>query len=1776
VLTAACLGLGPVSIGIGPAAVELGPTSAHAAALPFSAPTLVDDEKPYVLGGSGPSSISCPTSSLCFGIDQEEDVLSSSAPTAAEPSWTLDTLSPLLSKNEELDKLETISCPTTKLCVATDSRGDVITSTDPTAGASTSWTVKNLGLDSISYLACVSETLCIGINGAGDVVSSTNPGAPTPTWNVTQMVIAHAISAFSCTAAPLCVVSDDDGDVFVSTDPAGGASKWIEVPEVDPSSSKTLIGLPTGLVDLSCVSTPATLCVGTDGEGNLVTSTEPAVAKKSSWKIAKFPEDELTSVSCVASNQCFGRVTPPGDDENPADISSSTTPTAAASWSVHQVSATARFGELTCRSGSGSSFECFATAEDDDSTGWVGSSTSPASGAAWTVADVYGHNPLAAVSCPTSALCVLGDEGGRVLASTDPTSASPSWSARKDVDGGHELDGLSCVTTPSALCAATDDEGEIITSTDPASGASATWTATSIPGLAVLGQVSCTSASLCVALADDGAALASTDPTGGASKWTVTEGADPAADWSTLSCTAAPSLLCVAVDISGDVLTSTDPTAAHPTWTVKSGVDAVEEITGYSFTGVSCASSSLCVAVDGDGNVFVSTDPGEGAEATWSSQHVLAEGDLIESVSCPSSSLCVATDEDGHAIVSVDPAEGAKATWTEQTIDAQLPVQAVSCASAALCVAGDTNGDVVIAAGGTPPPTLTVQLPGTGTGSVSGSGIACPSECSHAYTSGTRVTLSAEAAPGSTFTGWGGACSGTGTCEVTLTAGATVSATFTAATSHELSVALVGSGSGSVSGSEGLQCTSSCTREYPAGAHVTLAATPAAGSTFAGWGGACSGTGSCEVTLSAAEQVTATFLPSGGGEATLSWGTPALIAHQQPWAGVGAKAISCPTSGFCAAVDEAGDVVVSTDPSAGASASWQVTTLETSRANEPTGISCPSSSLCAVVTPSGEVLSSTNPAAAKPAWSAQSVDPHGLSAVSCASASLCVATDGEGRVFVSTDGAAKTWTSKEVAPGKDLTSISCVTTPLCVAVDDDGEAFSSTDPQDGASATWSRQSAIDGSTTDLSGVSCASGALCAIVDGDGRVLTSTDPTAGTATKWSAKKILESGLGLNDLTAVSCPSSGLCVVLGETGEDIVSTDPGEGASAKWASDDVDGSIFTTGLACVSGGSLCVGIDNRGNFFTSLDVTAGATASWATQRPDGENDLSGISCPSGELCVAVDGEGNILTSTDPTAPAPTWQIKPGEASAGLTELTAVACPTSSLCVAVGYNGEIFTSKDPQDGASATWTGQFADTGDANGGFAAVSCPSSSLCVAVDASGNVVSSTDPGAASPHWAELHITAYAGGFPDLTAVSCPSTGLCVALNFGGTTFTSTDPSAGASAQWQEDKTGTDGPNFGLTCPSVGLCVAVGEDAVSITGDPAAGAGASWSLKAGTGFIGDVFGGVDVACPSASLCAVVDSTGNAYVSANPAAGSGSQWSTTHIDSSQAGNQTAGLDALACPTMKLCVAVDDLGYTTVGTPAGASGGSGPGGGSGPSGGSGPQTGSGSGTGSSGAETKGGGTGSGSHSPSGGAGSTTPRTGPSATQLALSCTDSKLALTEVLVHGDRVLLEGVAASSLIGKHVEIVFGGRERVASATVGANGSFSTSAPLPPAGARNGNRARYQARAGGIESLALKLTRRLVLDPPRSSGGRVTLTGQVTLPLAQPIAPILVEQQVSCAKTTTVARVKPAPSGRFTISVPAPRGQRAAIYRLQTKVRGSTHSRALFGTFSLPEPVALG
>ena len=238
---------------------------------------------------------------------------------------------------------------------------------------------------------------------------------------------------------------------------------------------------------------------------------------------------------------------------------------------------------------------------------------------------------------------------------------------------------------------------------------------------------------------------------------------------------------------------------------------------------------------------------------------------------------------------------------------------------------------------------LTVTKAGSGFGTVTSSpaGIACGADCDQEFETSKEVTLTAKAVAGSKFTGWSGSgCSGTGTCNVTMSAAKAVTASFDPVPKQKLTVKKAGSGTGVVtSAPSGIDCRKDCTQEYEEGKEVTLKAVPVEGtnSTFTGWsGGGCSGTESCKVTMSAAKEVTATFVAggtfeieveiagnSGGTVASIPSGVLCPSTCKAPFAkGLEVELVqganegstfvkwggACSGSGVCKLTGEAGDV----------------------------------------------------------------------------------------------------------------------------------------------------------------------------------------------------------------------------------------------------------------------------------------------------------------------------------------------------------------------------------------------------------------------------------------------------------------------------------------------------------------------------------------------------------------------------------------------------------------------------------------------------------------------------------------------------------------------------------------------------------------------------------------------------------------------------------------------------------------------------------------------------
>jgi hypothetical protein len=159
---------------------------------------------------------------------------------------------------------------------------------------------------------------------------------------------------------------------------------------------------------------------------------------------------------------------------------------------------------------------------------------------------------------------------------------------------------------------------------------------------------------------------------------------------------------------------------------------------------------------------------------------------------------------------------------------------------------------------------LSVQKAGSGNGTVTSNpaGIHCGATCTAQFDDGTSVSLTATPATGSVFAGWSGACSGTGTCQVSMTQARSVTATFTLIPTFPLTV--FGAGNGTVtSNPAGINCGGSCSFNFLENTVVQLFAAPLGNWTFDKWSGACSENGACSVTMSQARNVGASFIPPG-------------------------------------------------------------------------------------------------------------------------------------------------------------------------------------------------------------------------------------------------------------------------------------------------------------------------------------------------------------------------------------------------------------------------------------------------------------------------------------------------------------------------------------------------------------------------------------------------------------------------------------------------------------------------------------------------------------------------------------------------------------------------------------------------------------------------------------------------------------------------------------------------------------------------------------------------
>jgi hypothetical protein len=254
--------------------------------------------------------VSCPTMNLCVAVMNIGNIYSSTNPTGPASSWrTVD-----IDGNGPNVHLYGISCPSASLCVAVAGKGkgardsgqnsQILTTIDPTGGASAWQKAELTGSIDLRAVSCGSPTMYVAVGLGGQILNSTDPSGGPSAWRASPAPGAPGdLGAVSCIAAPLCVVGNEAGNLLTSTNPAVGASSW----KVAAGGDSVQI---TGV---SCAS--ANGCVAVDNNGDVLTSTDPTGGPEA-WshlniapysdpgKTGELPGNGLFSASCPSASFC--------------------------------------------------------------------------------------------------------------------------------------------------------------------------------------------------------------------------------------------------------------------------------------------------------------------------------------------------------------------------------------------------------------------------------------------------------------------------------------------------------------------------------------------------------------------------------------------------------------------------------------------------------------------------------------------------------------------------------------------------------------------------------------------------------------------------------------------------------------------------------------------------------------------------------------------------------------------------------------------------------------------------------------------------------------------------------------------------------------------------------------------------------------------------------------------------------------------------------------------------------------------------------------------------------------------------------------------------------------------------------------------------------------------------------------------------------------------------------------------------------------------------------
>jgi hypothetical protein len=270
----------------------------HLTGTTWSAPTRLET-------GGGMSAVSCATPTVCVAVDiaggyVRYDGHAWSAPrvidTAAANQYDL-----LLG----LSGITTVSCPTTTFCMAGDVLGRYLTfdghrwtRTRHVESAALRDADRAAGTAAIVEISCAGVRFCAAVTASGRALtwegtqwSSAQTLVPPATANLDRVLYLSSLAGVSCAGANRCVAVGPGGFAYVYD-----GSAWSAPQPVDPQAATA--GSRQGLTAVSCAT--GRFCVAVDGLGRAIAYDGHA------WAPPQVVDSSLglADVSCASARFC--------------------------------------------------------------------------------------------------------------------------------------------------------------------------------------------------------------------------------------------------------------------------------------------------------------------------------------------------------------------------------------------------------------------------------------------------------------------------------------------------------------------------------------------------------------------------------------------------------------------------------------------------------------------------------------------------------------------------------------------------------------------------------------------------------------------------------------------------------------------------------------------------------------------------------------------------------------------------------------------------------------------------------------------------------------------------------------------------------------------------------------------------------------------------------------------------------------------------------------------------------------------------------------------------------------------------------------------------------------------------------------------------------------------------------------------------------------------------------------------------------------------------------